>query len=147
MTAIEQRMDVQAPARPASQLHTVILRSEALAAFLAGVGLWLMNGGSIVWLVPVLLLPDVSMLGYVAGSRFGAITYNLVHNWTLALAVLAAGWWLKWDPVLLAGAVVLAHVGMDRTLGYGLKFSTDFRNTHLGRIGPDSPKNAQRAAS
>jgi hypothetical protein len=121
------------------------LRSEALAAFVAGIALWLVNGGSILWLVPVLLLPDISMLGYTAGNRFGALTYNLVHNWTLALAVLAIGRWLNSDPLLLAGAVVLAHVGMDRALGYGLKLPTDFRDTHLGRIGRDGPKARQAA--
>lgn len=145
MTTIEQRMDVQTPAQSAWALHTAILRSEALAAFLAGLGLWFVNGGSIVWLVPVLLLRDLSMLGYAAGSRFGAFTYNLVNNWTLAAAALVIGWWLKSDPLLLAGAVVLAHVGMDRALGYGLKLSTDFRDTHLGQIGRDGPK-ARHAA-
>jgi hypothetical protein len=114
---------------------TAILRSEALAAFLAGLGLWLANDGSLLWLLPALLLPDVSMLGYLAGPRIGALTYNAVHNWTLALAALGLGWWLPSAPALLIGAVLLAHVGMDRALGYGLKLPTSFQDTHLGRIG------------
>lgn len=145
MTTIEQGIDASAPPRSEWALHTAILRSEALAALVAGIALWFVNGGSIVWLVPVLLLPDLSMLGYTGGSRLGAFTYNLVHNWTLALTVLAIGWWLNSDPLLLAGAVVLAHVGMDRALGYGLKLPTDFRDTHLGRIGRDGPKGRHTA--
>ncbi|HTE67028.1 MAG TPA: DUF4260 family protein, partial [Candidatus Binatia bacterium] len=45
------------------------------------------------------------------------------------------GWFVPLAWVALAGAIVFAHVGMDRTLGYGLKLPTDFRDTHLGRIG------------
>lgn len=116
-------------------LVTAILRSEALAALVAGLALWRVNDGSLIWLVPALLLPDVSMLGYLAGPRVGAVTYNAVHNWTLALAVLGLGWWLPSVPALLMGAVLLAHVGMDRALGYGLKLPTSFQDTHLGRIG------------
>ena len=67
------------------------------------------------------------------------MTYNAVHNWTLAFAALGLGWWLGIDPLLLAGALLLAHGGMDRALGYGLKLPTDFRDTHLGRIGHDRP--------
>ena len=112
-----------------------ILRSEALAALVAGVALWVANDGSLLWLVPALLLPDVSMIGYAVSPRVGALTYNAVHNWTLALALLGAGWWLASAPALLAGSILLAHVGMDRALGYGLKMPTSFQDTHLGRIG------------
>ncbi len=135
MTAIQQHFDVTPASRSDSKLTTAILRSEALAALLAGIGLWFVHDGSLVWLVPALLLPDVSMLGYAANSRLGALVYNSVHNWTLALALLAIGWWAGIEPLLLGGALVLAHVGMDRMLGYGLKLPTDFRDTHLGRIG------------
>ena len=114
-----------------------ILRSEALAALGAGVALWLSNGGSALWLIPAIFAPDISMLGYLVNSRVGAMTYNAIHNWTLGIATLGTGWWLEIDPLLLVGALLLAHVGMDRALGYGLKLPTDFRDTHLGRIGHD----------
>lgn len=113
----------------------MILRSEAVAAFVVGIALWLANDGGFVLLIPALLLPDVSMLGYLGGPRLGAITYNAVHNWTLALALLGIGWWLGVPAALLAGAMLVAHVGMDRALGYGLKLPTGFQDTHLGRIG------------
>lgn len=113
----------------------LILRLEALAIFVAGVLVYLQLNGHPVWLVALLLLPDLSMLGYLGGSRFGAWTYNVVHNLVLALVLLVLGWTAALAPLALAGAVLLAHVGMDRTLGYGLKLPTDFRDTHLGRIG------------
>jgi len=113
----------------------VILRGESLAIFVAGVVVYLQLNGHPLWLLPLLLVPDVSMLGYLGGPRLGAITYNLAHNLVTAFAVLAIGWFAAVAPLALAGAVLAAHVGMDRTLGYGLKLPTDFRNTHLGRIG------------
>ena len=38
-------------------------------------------------------------------------------------------------PIAIAGAILVAHVGMDRAVGYGLKLPTSFHDTHLGRIG------------
>jgi hypothetical protein len=31
------------------------------------------------------------------------------------------------------------HIGIDRMLGYGLKYAEGFRFTHLGRIGNHGP--------
>ena len=86
-------------------------------------------------LIPLLLVPDISMVGYLRDPRLGAVLYNLVHNWALGLAVLGVGWWSGQPWLLLAGAVLVAHVGMDRVFGYGLKLPTSFQETHLGRIG------------
>ena len=113
----------------------LILRAESLAIFLAGVLLYLQLNGNALWLLPLLLAPDLSMVGYLGGPRLGAVTYNLAHNLVTALGLVAVGWFAALAPVALLGAVLLAHVGMDRSLGYGLKLPTDFRDTHLGRIG------------
>ena len=113
----------------------LILRAEALAIFLAGVVAYLQLNGHPLWLLPLLLAPDLSMIGYVRGPRAGAVTYNMVHNLATALLVLAVGWLAAIAPLALAGSILVAHVGMDRSLGYGLKLPTDFKDTHLGRIG------------
>ena len=113
----------------------LILRAEAMALFVAGVLAYLQLNGNSLWLLPLLLAPDISMVGYLGGPRLGAITYNLVHNLATALVVLAIGWFAAIASLALFGAILVAHVGMDRTLGYGLKLPTDFRDTHLGRIG------------
>ena len=113
----------------------LILRAESIVLFIAGVLLYLQLNGNALWLLPLLLAPDLSMIGYLRGSRLGAITYNLVHNLATALIVLAIGWFAAIAPLALAGAILVAHVGMDRSLGYGLKLPTDFKDTHLGRIG------------
>ena len=112
-----------------------ILRAEAAAIFVAGVLLYLQLGGEPWWLLLLLLVPDISMLGYLGGARLGALTYNLVHNLVIGLLALLVGWFAAMAPLAIAGAVLVAHVGMDRSLGYGLKLPTDFKDTHLGRIG------------
>lgn len=111
------------------------LQLEGIAALAAGVAVYLGSGGQLLWLVPLLLAVDVSMVGYLAGPGPGAIVYNLAHNWATGLLVLGAGSALAMPPLVLVGAILVAHVGMDRFAGYGLKYPTAFRDTHLGRIG------------
>lgn len=113
----------------------LILRLEAVALFVAGVVAYLSLNGHPLALLPLLLAPDLSMVGYLAGPVSGAWTYNAVHNLAIALLALAVGWFAAIAPLALAGAILIAHVGMDRSLGYGLKLPTDFKDTHLGRIG------------
>lgn len=111
------------------------LRLEGLAAFIAGLALYGANGGNWLLIIPLLLLPDISAAGYFAGPRIGAITYNLVHNWVPGIAVLGLGIWLASPALLLIAAILIAHVGMDRAVGYGLKLPSSFQDTHLGRMG------------
>lgn len=113
----------------------LVLRGEAIALFVVGVLAYLQMNGHPLALLPLLLVPDVSMIGYLGGPRLGAFTYNFAHNLATALVTLAVGWFAALPPLALAGAILVAHVGMDRSLGYGLKLPTDFRDTHLGRIG------------
>ncbi|RTQ46272.1 DUF4260 family protein [Hymenobacter gummosus] len=88
------------------------------------------------WVLPAcFLLPDLSMLGYLAGPRLGALSYNLLHHKALAVACGLAGWLLGAPALLLAGVVLFAHAAFDRLLGYGLKYPTSFQHTHLGRTG------------
>ncbi len=89
---------------------------------------WLMFG-------LLILTPDISMLGYLANSKTGAITYNIFHNKGIALIVCVTGYYMTNDIVLSIGLILLAHSSFDRTLGYGLKYSDSFQHTHLGMIG------------
>ncbi len=88
------------------------------------------------WLPALFLLPDLSILGYLAGPRVGAFCYNVAHHKALALAVGVAGWYLTSNVVLLAGTVLLFHSAFDRLMGYGLKYATGFRDTHVGVLPP-----------
>ena len=111
----------------------LLLRVEALAA-LAGLAAWYQTA-SADWLLFALLFlaPDLSMLGYLAGRRIGAVCYNAAHSYVGPIAVIAAA---QVDTRLLpVGLIWAAHVAFDRTLGYGLKYGTAFGDTHLGLVG------------
>jgi hypothetical protein len=114
------------------------LRAEGIAGFALGAFAWVAFGGEPIWFLPLLLVPDVSMAGYLRGPHVGAIAYNIAHTWAFGGLVLGLGAWLAAPPLALAGAVLVAHTGIDRVLGYGLKYPTSFRDTHLGRIGRGS---------
>lgn len=88
------------------------------------------------WLVPLtLLLPDLLMAGYLGSTRLGAQLYNIAHSTVLPAAVIGFGWWQGKPLVLALGLTWLAHVGLDRVLGYGLKYDDDFQHIHLGHLG------------
>lgn len=88
------------------------------------------------WFALLLLTPDLGALGYLAGPRLGAITYNLLHHKGVAIALLLLGLGTQSIPLQLAGIVLFAHSSADRFFGFGLKYSDSFHNTHLGPIGP-----------
>src|SRR5699024_9592674 len=79
--------------------------------------------------------PDLSFLGYLAGPTAGAVSYNFAHSFIGALVVLATGIFLAAPAAVSAGIIWAAHIGFDRALGYGLKYSAGFGFTHVGRIG------------
>lgn len=88
------------------------------------------------WVFPAcILLPDLSMIGYLFNSKAGAWLYNFFHHKLVALMVSALGFWLGHPLLMLAGLVLFGHAAMDRIFGYGLKFNDHFEHTHLGWIG------------
>jgi hypothetical protein len=111
------------------------LKVEGLGAFIAGATAFNLLGGSPLVFVIALLAVDVSMVGYLRSPRWGAVTYNLAHNWFTGLAVLGLGYGTGTPGLVLAGCVLIAHVGGDRLAGYGLKYPSSFGDTHLGWIG------------
>ena len=79
---------------------------------------------------------DAVVMNAVA-ERVGAILYNLVHDLATGVAVAGVGLAIGSVPLAAAGAILVAHSGMDRIAGYGLKYPDAFRHTHLGWIGRD----------
>lgn len=74
------------------------------------------------------------MVGYLKDKRVGALTYNLAHNLVFSIAIVLIGFLINYELLIFAGLILSAHVGLDRTLGFGLKDSTGFKTTHLGKI-------------
>ena len=113
----------------------ILLRLEGVVLF-AGMtmlyGLW---DGSW-WVYAILFLaPDLSFAAYVAGPKAGAIVYNAAHSYLLPVALMTTGLAVASPLVLSIAMIWLAHIGIDRALGYGLKYQAGFAFTHLGRIG------------
>jgi hypothetical protein len=117
----------------------ILLRLEWLTVLAAALVAYGQLGFSWLLFAVLIVAPDLSMLGYLVGPRVGAIAYNVVHT-LLAPAIVGAVAWLLAAPLLTALALILlAHIAADRALGYGLKHSTGFKDTHLGLIGRVSP--------
>lgn len=88
------------------------------------------------WFYLLLLLgPDISMFGYLAGNTIGAYSYNLFHHKAIAVLVFIAGVSFDLHYLVLTGIVLFGHASMDRFFSYGLKSTEGFKYTHLGLIG------------
>jgi hypothetical protein len=124
MTARRERDSVRA-----------LLRLEGFALTAVALALYVRNGGSAELFALLFLAPDVSMLFYVFGARIGSFAYNAAHSTLAPLALAAIGAIAPQTAILPIALIWLAHIGFDRALGYGLKRSTGFSDTHLGHIG------------
>ena len=113
----------------------VLLRLEGLIVLLVSLMLYSGFGEGWVLFGVLFLAPDLSMLGYLAGPRVGAISYNAAHTYAASGALAGFGLALA-SPLAVALALIwTAHIGFDRAMGYGLKSPSGFHTTHLGQIG------------
>lgn len=118
------------------------LRLENLAFLFLSIILYGWLGHSWILFIGLFLGPDLSFLGYLAGARVGAYSYNLVHSYAAPIALGVLGIIGERSILVAIGLIWTAHLGLDRALGFGLKYQDGFGNTHLGRLG----KRATRAA-
>ena len=119
------------------KLAITFQRIEAMAVLLASI--YFYNHLHFNFLLFILLLfsIDIFMLGYLIDNKVGAYTYNIGHSLIIPLIILVAGV-VSGNRILVGFSLIwFAHIGLDRTLGYGLKFMTGFGNTHLGHIGKE----------
>jgi hypothetical protein len=112
-----------------------LLRAEGAALAAAALALYAAGGHSWLIFAALFLAPDLSFAAYLAGPRVGAAAYNALHWTVLPLALAGLGWGFASPAALAVALSWLAHIGIDRALGYGLKYSSGFSDTHLGRVG------------
>ena len=115
-------------------------RIEGALVFAGGIAVvWVQSGFAPLWpgwaLMLLFLAPDLGMLCYLAGPKIGAAGYNALHLYGAGALLIAVGGALGVPMLTAGGALWMAHVGVDRLLGYGLKEVTGFKVTHLGPIG------------
>lgn len=118
----------------------LLLRWEGVTLFVGPTLLYLISGAPWSLYALLFLAPDLSFLAYLAGPRVGAFVYNALHATIGPLLLVLVGLVLA-EPMFGSISLIwLAHIGLDRALGFGLKYAAGFRLTHLGRIGKDATK-------
>ena len=135
MTTVNQ--STQSAVAPSSALMMMPLRllnGEAAVFFFSAIALYVNQGGSLLMFLLLILAPDLAMLGYLANPRVGSVIYNTNHFYLLPVMLivlsLAAGATLG----VQIGLIWFAHISMDRIVGYGLKYPTLFKDTHLQHV-------------
>jgi hypothetical protein len=111
-----------------------LLHLEGLAVAAGSLVLYFDAGFGWVLLLVLILAPDLSMLGYLGGPRLGSLAYDLVHTYAGPVALGVVGVLGGYETALQIALIWLAHIGLDRLLGYGLKYPTGFKDTHLQRV-------------
>jgi hypothetical protein len=111
-----------------------LLRLEGAAVFLLAV--YFYAAGHLGWVMFALffLAPDLFLLGYLLNVKWGAALYNLVHTLTFPILLVLAGYFAALPRAIPYALIWLAHIGIDRTLGFGLKYPTRFNDTHLEHV-------------
>lgn len=133
--------EIQLPSAVPAQLPVpvrLLLRGEGLAIAAVAAVLYARTGASWWLFAAVWLAPDLSMLGYLASPCRGARLYNAFHTYTLPIVMGLSGWFLHARELAPLALIWINHIGVDRLLGYGLKYSNGFGWTHLGIQGKES---------
>lgn len=112
-----------------------IIQLEEVA--MLGVSMYALYYLKVEWWFYLLLFlgPDISMLGYLAGNKPGALIYNIFHHKGLAILIFIIGFFIHSWLLQVVGIILFGHSAMDRVFGYGLKYFKGFHYTHLGQIG------------
>ena len=111
-----------------------LLRLEGLVVLAAALCAYREAGESWLRFALLFLAPDLSMLGYLAGPKVGAVAYNAVHSYTASFLLWLIVYFAHAPSLFGLCAIWVAHIGFDRLLGFGLKYPDAFKDTHLGRV-------------
>ena len=116
------------------RLPRMLLHLEGAAVATTAVVVYFWYGHPWWLLLALALAPDLSMAGYALGPRVGAIAYDVAHTYALAVPLTATGLLAESDAAAAIGLVWITHIAVDRAIGYGLKYPTHFKDTHLQRV-------------
>lgn len=111
-----------------------VIRLEALFIFILSLYCYFLLGES--WLLFFLtwIFPDVGMIGFLRDKKIGTIFYNLTHTYLVSLSFIIAGFIFDQNLLLALGIIFTNHIGLDRFLGFGLKYSSGFKDTHIQKL-------------
>lgn len=112
----------------------MLLKLEELAQFLGAIFMFSKLSFAWWWFPALLLLPDLSMIGYVINPAIGAVLYNFVHHKALGILIGIVGLAMASQVLMLVGLILFAHSSLDRMAGYGLKYADNFKHTSLDTL-------------
>ena len=115
-------------------LPKILLHIEGLTFFVLSTFIYFYLDGSVWMYIILLLAPDIGILGYATkNNKIGSYIYNAFHTYTLPVALGVLTWFFGPQVIVSISLIWIAHIGMDRISGYGLKYETNFKDTHLQR--------------
>ncbi|MBX0356080.1 DUF4260 domain-containing protein [Halobacillus sp. Nhm2S1] len=112
----------------------LLLHLEGAIVFLTSLYFYQQNDFSWLAFVFLLLVFDISMLGYLVNERAGAVIYNISHSYILPVVLILVAIITSVDWLLMISLIWMAHNGMDRMFGYGLKYPSGFKDTHFQKV-------------
>ena len=115
-------------------MNKILLHLEGLSVLLMSIYFYNYFQFSWVLFFVLLLAPDIAMIGYLINKKIGATIYNSIHTYSLSILIIISGLVLSSQLTLAIGLIISAHIGMDRMFGFGLKYPTNFKDTHLNRV-------------
>jgi hypothetical protein len=116
------------------RLPRTLLHLEGIAVLAAALVLYFDAGFGWIFLVLLILAPDLAIIAYAGGPRVGAAAYDAVHTYVPPVALGVVGVLSETSIATQLALIWFAHIGMDRALGYGLKYPTHFKDSHLQRV-------------
>ncbi|MFZ1397586.1 MAG: DUF4260 family protein [Candidatus Promineifilaceae bacterium] len=111
-----------------------LLRLEGTAVLITALVLYAQNEFSWWQFALLLLAPDLAALGYLHSKTVGSFCYNIAHTYVLPLALGLLATLLNFELGWQMALIWLAHIGMDRLVGYGLKYPDGFKITHFSKV-------------
>ena len=112
----------------------LLLRLEGTAVLITAFFLYAQNGFSWWQFALLLLAPDLAALGYLHSKEVGSLCYNIAHTYILPLSLGLLAMLLNFEPGWQLALIWLAHIGMDRMVGYGLKYPDGLKITHFNKV-------------
>ncbi|KMY43927.1 hypothetical protein AC622_06400 [Bacillus sp. FJAT-27916] len=111
-----------------------LLRLEGLAVLLVSLYVYALFDYSWMLFFLLIMAPDLSALGFLVNQRVGAISYNIFHTYLFVWPFILYGSIWSNDMLLMIGLIFASHIGMDRILGYGLRYTNMLEENHLRKL-------------
>jgi hypothetical protein len=118
----------------AISMPRLFLHLEGLVMLVVTVIIYGHVSGNWLAFIALLLVPDLTILAYRVNVKVGSAVYNVAHFYGLPLGLALAAFFAGWTTVLAIALIWLAHISMDRAVGYGLKYATEFKDTHMSHV-------------